>query len=138
LASEDRSSSSDVFFTDQVVITNSRFPAYIILGGSLVLVSLGVTYMKAPLATLDATSFRNIPAFYSLLRGTQALHGAVILQTCNRVELFLDAKAPKQIRDIVLREWALETKFKLGELNKLVGARFGKLVVEYLVSLASG
>ena len=78
------------------------------------LVSLGVSYRKAPLATLDATSFRNIPIFYSLLRGTQALDGAVILQTCNRVELFLDAKDPKQIRDVVLREWALETKFKLG------------------------
>src|SRR5437016_7833724 len=62
----------------------------------------------------------------------------MILQTCNRVELFLDAKDPKQIRDIVLREWALETKFKLGELNKLVDARVGKSVVEYLVRLASG
>ena len=102
------------------------------------LVSLGVSYRKAPLATLDALSFRNIPTFYSLLRGTQALDGAMILQTCNRVELFLDAKEPKQIRDVVLREWALETKFKLGELNKLVDTRDGKTVVEYLVRLASG
>src|SRR5438309_10357617 len=62
----------------------------------------------------------------------------MILQTCNRVELFLDAKDAKQIRDTILREWALETKFKLGELNKLVDARVGKSVVEYLVRLASG
>ena len=102
------------------------------------LVNLGVSYRKAPLATLDALSFRDIPTFYSLLRGTQVLDGAMILQTCNRVELFLDAKDPIQIRDTILREWALETKFKLGELNKLVDAREGKSVVEYLVRLAAG
>ena len=102
------------------------------------LVSLGVSYRKAPLATLDAVGFRDIPAFYNLLRGIEGLDGAMILQTCNRVELFLDAKDPKEIRNIMLREWALETKFKLGELNKLVDARVGKSVVEYLVRLASG
>ena len=102
------------------------------------LVSLGVSYRKAPLATLDAVGLRDIPAFYNLLRGIEGLDGAMILQTCNRVELFLDAKDPIQIRDTILREWALETKFKLGELNKLVDAREGKSVVEYLVRLAAG
>jgi glutamyl-tRNA reductase len=105
---------------------------------SVVLVSLGVSYRKAPLAILDCLSFRDTPAFYSFLKKTQGLDGAVILQTCNRVELFLDTKDPWQIRDNVLREWALETKFKLGELNKLVEAREGKSVVEYLVRLAIG
>jgi len=103
-----------------------------------VLVSLGVSYRKAPLATLDALSFRDVRAFYKLLRGTHELNGAMILQTCNRVELFLDAKDPSQIRSNVLREWALETKFKLGELNKIVEAREGKSVIEYLVRLAAG
>ena len=102
------------------------------------LVSLGVSYRKAPLATLDALSFRDVRAFYKLLRGTHELNGAMILQTCNRVELFLYAKDPSQIRSNVLREWALETKFKLGELNKIVEAREGKSVIEYLVRLAAG
>jgi glutamyl-tRNA reductase len=103
-----------------------------------VLLSLGVSFRKAPLATLDTLSFRDIPAFYRLLHGTRDLYGAMILQTCNRVELFLDTKDPSTIRDNVLREWALETKFKLGELNKLVEAREGESVVEYLVRLAAG
>ena len=102
------------------------------------LVSLGVSYRKAPLATLDALSFRDIPAFYKLLRRTHGLDGGMILQTCNRVELFLDTKDASKIRDNVLREWALETKFKLGELDRLVEAREGKSVVEYLVRLATG
>jgi glutamyl-tRNA reductase len=97
-----------------------------------------VSYRKAPLATLDALSFRDIPAFYKFLRKADAMDGAMILQTCNRVELFLDTKDPSQIRADVLREWALETKFKLGELNKLVEAREGREVVEYLVRLAAG
>ncbi len=88
------------------------------------LVSLGVSFRKAPLATLDALSFRDIPAFYKLLRPRHGLDGVMILQTW--------------IRDSVLREWALETKFKLGELNKLVDVREGKSVVEYLVRLAAG
>jgi glutamyl-tRNA reductase len=103
-----------------------------------VIVSLGVNYRKAPLATLDALSLRDIPSFYKLLRRMNGLDGAMILQTCNRVELFLDTKDPSQIRDDVLREWALETKFKLGELNQLVEAREGKSTVEYLVRLATG
>ncbi len=102
------------------------------------LASLGVSYRKAPLATLDALSFRDIPAFYNFLHRVTGLDGSVILQTCNRVELFLDAKDPSQIRDDILREWALETKFKLGELTKLVEARDGGSVVEYLVRLAAG
>ena len=102
------------------------------------LVSLGVSYRKAPLATLDALSFRDIPAFYKFLRKADVMDGAMILQTCNRVELFLDTKDPSQIRADVLREWALETKFKLGELNRLIDAREGRGVVEYLVRLAAG
>jgi glutamyl-tRNA reductase len=103
-----------------------------------VLASLGVSYRKAPLATLDALSFRDIPAFYNFLQKVDGLDGAVILQTCNRVEVFLDAKDPSQIRDDILREWSLETKFKLGELTKLVEAREGSSVVEFLVRLATG
>jgi len=103
-----------------------------------VLVSLGVSFRKAPLATLDALSFRDIPAFYKLLRTTHEVDGVMILQTCNRVEVFLDTKDSSQIRDSVLREWALETKFKLGELNRLVETKEGKSVVEYLVRLAAG
>lgn len=102
------------------------------------LASLGVSYRKAPLATLDTLSFRDIAAFYNFLRTAHGLDGAVILQTCNRVEIFLDAKDPSQIQEDILREWALETKFKLGELTKLVEAREGSSVVEYLVRLATG
>ena len=105
---------------------------------SHVLVSLGVSYRKAPLATLDALSVRDIPAFYKFLRKADGVVGAMILQTCNRVELFFDTNEPSQTRDDTLREWALETKFKLRELNKIVEAREGKSVVEYLVRLAAG
>jgi glutamyl-tRNA reductase len=103
-----------------------------------VLASLGVSYRKAPLATLDGVSFRDIPAFYNFLRKADGVDGAMVLQTCNRVELFLDAKDPAKIRDDILREWALETKFKLAELIKLVESREGSSVVEYLVRLATG
>ncbi|HVH15213.1 MAG TPA: glutamyl-tRNA reductase [Candidatus Angelobacter sp.] len=97
-----------------------------------------MSYRKAPLATLDALSFRDTPTFYNFLRKANRVDGAMILQTCNRIELFFDAKVPSQIRSDILREWALESKFKLGELTKLVEAREGRSVIRYLVRLATG
>jgi glutamyl-tRNA reductase len=103
-----------------------------------VLASFGVSYKKTSLSSLDALTFRDVPAFYNILRHHPGISGSLLLQTCNRVELFLDAADPVRVRDEVLRHWALETKFKLAELEKLVESREGAQVVEYLVQLASG
>ncbi len=97
-----------------------------------------MSYKKTPLSSLDALTFRDVPAFCNVLRHQPGVFGALLLQTCNRVELFLDAEDPARVRDEVLRHWALETKFKLAELEKLAESREGAQVVEYLVRLASG
>ena len=97
-----------------------------------------MSYKRASLSSLDALTFRDVPAFYDILRHHPGISGALLLQTCNRVELFLDVEDPDLVRDEVLRHWALETKFKLAELENLVESREGAQVVEYLVRLASG
>ena len=102
------------------------------------LASFGVTYKKTPLSSLDALTFRDVPALYNILRHNPSIRGSLLLQTCNRVELFLDVADPERVLDEVLRHWALETKFKLAELEKLAESREGAQVVEYLVRLASG
>jgi len=103
-----------------------------------VLVNIGVNYKKAPLATLDALTLRDLPTFYSILKGIREVSGAVVVQTCNRVDLFIDAQGGADVSEKVLWNWALETKFKLHELKKLAEQRTGEQVIEYLVSLASG
>ena len=102
------------------------------------LVNIGVNYKKAPLATLDALTLRDLPTFYSILKGIREVSGAVVVQTCNRVDLFIDAQGGADVSEKVLWNWALETKFKLHELKKLAEQRTGEQVIEYLVSLASG
>src|SRR3989442_7632192 len=52
--------------------------------------------------------------------------------------MFIDTDDGADISEKILRNWALETKFKLHELRKLAEQRTGDQVLEYLVSLASG
>ena len=102
------------------------------------LLNIGVSYRKTPLATLDALTLRDLPGFNKILGSITGVRGAVMVQTCNRVDMFIDADEGVEVNEKILRNWALETKFKLHELRKLVEQRTGDQVLEYLVSLASG
>jgi glutamyl-tRNA reductase len=103
-----------------------------------VLVNIGVSYKRSPLATLDALTLRDLPAFYNILKGIPGVIGAIVVQTCNRVDMFIDADESVEVSEKILWNWALETKFKLHELKKLAEHRTGEKVLEYFVSLASG
>ncbi|HEV2119981.1 MAG TPA: glutamyl-tRNA reductase [Candidatus Bathyarchaeia archaeon] len=102
------------------------------------LVNVGVSHKRAKLATLDALTLRDLPGFYKILRSIPGIKGAVIVQTCNRVDMFIDAGQGVEVNEKILWNWALETKFKLHELRKLAEQRSDEQVLEYLVNLASG
>ncbi len=102
------------------------------------LVNLGVDHKRTALAVLDALTLRDPQGFYGILRNTQGSRGSLILQTCNRVEFYLDTDDGKGLADKVLWHWALETRFKLGELARIVVKRQGEAVVDHLVRLGSG
>jgi glutamyl-tRNA reductase len=103
-----------------------------------VLESIGVSYRKAPLSTLDALTLRDLPSFYKILRSIPGMRGTVVVQTCNRVDMFIDATEGVEVKEKVLWNWALESRFKLNELRVLADHKAGDQVLEYLVSLASG
>jgi len=103
-----------------------------------VLVNISVSYKRAPLATLDAITLRELPRFYDILRSIPGIKGAVVVQTCNRVDMFIDANDGAEVIEKMLWNWALQTKFKLHELQRIAEQRTGEEVLEYLVSLASG
>ncbi|OLE69620.1 glutamyl-tRNA reductase [archaeon 13_1_20CM_2_51_12] len=102
------------------------------------LAKIGVSYKIAPLATLDAITLRDLPPFYKILRSIPGIKGTVVVQTCNRVDMFIDANDGAEIIEKILWNWALQTKFKLHELRRIAEQRTGEQVLEYLVSLASG
>ena len=101
------------------------------------LVSVGVNHKRASLATLDALTLRDLGDFYTDLRAIREIGESVVLQTCNRVEVFLEAKSDLQAES-VLRTWALATRFKLAELQRLAEVRTEEAAVDHLVRLASG
>jgi glutamyl-tRNA reductase len=101
------------------------------------LVSVGVSHKRVSLATLDQLTLRNLEDFYMDLHAMRDVNEAVVLQTCNRVEINLDA-SPNLATDSILRNWALATRFKLSELQRVAEVRTGESVVDHLVRLASG
>lgn len=98
--------------------------------------SLGVTHKTAQLAVLDSLTLRDPHSFYQILRSSPGVKGSIILQTCNRVEFYLDSK--DNFLDNLLRYWALESKFKQAELRQIVQKRHGDEVIAHLVRLGSG
>ena len=102
------------------------------------LASLGVSYKSTSMASLDLLCLRDAPGFYKILRGLTGVKGAMVLQTCNRVEFYLDTEDQTDVTDRVLWHWALETKFKLGELSRIVDRHQGDDLVAHLVRLGSG
>jgi glutamyl-tRNA reductase len=101
------------------------------------LVSVGVSHKRVSLATLDQLTLRNLEDFYMDLHAMRDVNELVVLQTCNRVEIYLDA-SPSLATESILRNWALATRFKLSELQRLAEVRTGEGVVDHLVRLASG
>jgi len=102
------------------------------------LLNIGINYRTVALPVLGAVTIPDAEAFYGLLKGIRGLRGSVILQTCNRVEFYLDAGDSSAIEEVLLRYWALETHFKQGELARLLVKKQGNAVIGHLVRLASG
>ena len=100
--------------------------------------SLGVSYKRAHLSTLDSLALRDIPAFYKTIRRIVGIEGVVIVQTCNRIDLFIESQNDAEVKDRLLRSWALETRVELQTLRGLFEERTSKDVLKYLVRLASG
>src|SRR5260370_3508449 len=102
-----------------------------------VLVNIGVSYRRAPLATLDALTLRDLPAFYNILGSIPGIKGAVVVQTCNRVDIFIDVEENGVDNEKILWNWALGTKFKLHELRRLANKRTDGLALEDLLARAT-
>lgn len=101
------------------------------------LVSVGVNHKRTPLSTLDSLTIRDPHRFYRDLGTIPGVKETILLQTCNRVEIFLDASNDIRIESI-LRNWALATKFKLTELQRIAEVKTSEMVIEHLVRLAAG
>lgn len=101
------------------------------------LVSVGVNHRTASLSTLDALTLRDLASFYEDVSALPEVGESIVLQTCNRVDIFLEATRNLST-ETILRNWAQATKSKLNALSRFVEVRTDQAVVSYLVRLASG
>lgn len=101
------------------------------------LLGVGVSHKRTSLSTLDALNIRDQSKFYSDIKAVPEVNEAVILQTCNRVEILIEGREGLKAES-VLRSWALDTRFRLAELERIAEIRTGDEVIRHLVRLASG
>jgi len=100
------------------------------------LLNVRITHKKAPIHTLEKFTFKDIDMAYRMfLTSVEAIRECIILQTCNRVEIFLavDKIEVEKIFEI----WRNITKirdlsFKPAEIDQDKGA------IEHLLRLTSG
>jgi len=104
----------------------------------MVLKGLSVSHKRVSLNILDTLTLRDPNEFYKILKSQQGVRGSVILQTCNRVEFYLEVDETIDPSEKLLWHWALATRFKLSEIKRIIEKREGDALVAHLVRLGSG
>ena len=99
------------------------------------IVNARVTYRNAPMHLLEKFTFKNIDKAYKVFIERAGFDECVILQTCNRVEIFGAAKDPDEHK--LLEEWVSAAGLSEKDLDSIEINR-GKDAIVHLMRLASG
>jgi len=96
-----------------------------------------ITYKKAPIHLLERFTFKNVNTAYARFREISPDSECVILQTCNRVEIFLSS-AETQDEQKILDIWSAVTGLSKVDLSDNVEISFGQEAILHLLRLTSG
>lgn len=99
------------------------------------IVNARVTYRNAPIHLLEKFTFKEIDNAHKAFLKKAGFEECVILQTCNRVEVFVAAKNPDEAR--LLEEWAYSVGLSEKDFENVEISR-GREAVMHLMKLASG
>ena len=99
------------------------------------IVNARVTYRNAPMHLLEKFTFKDIDKAHKVFIGRAGFDECVILQTCNRVEIFGAAKDPDEHK--LLEEWVSAAGLSEKDLDSIEINR-GKDAIVHLMRLASG
>ncbi len=99
------------------------------------IVNARVTYRNAPMHLLEKFTFKDIDKAHKVFLERAGFDECVILQTCNRVEIFGAAKDPDE--DKLLEEWVYAGGLSEKDLDSIEINR-GKDAIVHLMRLASG
>lgn len=100
------------------------------------IVNLRVTFRKAPIHILEKFTFRDIDTAYMIFKQQGEIDECMILQTCNRIEVFAvgDNINPRSI----ITGWSSLSKISGNELNEVVEIERGDGVIRHILRLVSG
>ena len=96
-----------------------------------------ITYRKAPIHLLERFTFKNVSEAYARFRELSPDSECVILQTCNRIEIFLSSEEMPDEQEI-LNIWSSVTGFSKEEFSDNVELSFGQEAILHLLRLTSG
>ena len=96
-----------------------------------------ITYRKAPIHLLERFTFKNVSEAYARFRELSPDSECVILQTCNRIEIFLSSEEMPDEQEI-LNIWSSVTSFSKEEFSDNVELSFGQEAILHLLRLTSG
>src|SRR5215208_4549902 len=105
------------------------------IADSIHIVNAKVTYRNAPIHLLERFAFSDINRAYNIFMDKSGLKECIILQTCNRVEVFGASRTPSPNK--LIQAWAsavnLEERFE-----NIVETSSDKEVMLHLLKLAAG
>jgi len=99
------------------------------------IVNARITYRNAPIHLLEKFTFKDIDNAHKAFLQQAGFEECIILQTCNRVEVFASAKDPDERR--LLEEWASSVGLPEKDFANVELSR-GRDAVMHLMKLASG
>src|SRR5919112_5373462 len=99
------------------------------------IINARVTYRNAPMHLLEKFTFKDIDEAHKVFLERAGFEECVILQTCNRVEVFGVVKKPTE--DRLLEEWVSAVGLSEPDLDSIEFNR-GKEAIVHLMRLASG
>jgi len=99
------------------------------------IINARVTYRNAPMHLLEKFTFKDIDKAHRHFLEKAGFEECVILQTCNRVEIFGAAKGVEELR--LLEEWVHASGLSRKDLESIEINR-GKEAIMHLMRLASG
>lgn len=104
---------------------------------SVDLLNFRITYKEAPIHLLEKFTFKDINSAYETFLEYLQLKECLILQTCNRVEIFAVVDEGLDLQKII-SYWATYSNLSTEEFSKIVEIVKGERVIEHLLKLVSG
>ncbi|HEX6293937.1 MAG TPA: glutamyl-tRNA reductase [Nitrososphaeraceae archaeon] len=104
---------------------------------SLDLLNFRITYKEAPIHLLEKFTFKDIDRAYESFLEHLQMKECLILQTCNRVEIFAVVDEGLDLQKIICY-WATYSNLSSEEFSKIVEIVKGDRVIQHLLKLVSG